>query len=891
MLKSGKRECLTRTVGDGTYTYFKRGTNIECFPIYFQGDVGGSRGQVSFRDGGLTNAPHPFRGVVGSDSAWHEGDAPTLGVDVVFDFKRPCRLSDVSVQTPSERLLDRIDVAVKSREDEPYRLVRSLGARDVGRELGGSDPFRIEALNCEARFLKLFVLPQGPELCLRYVEVWGHRQEPMTPEETSVLMPSPSKIVPGRGKFRPPAAGVLAVCGASRNARFNARYLGKRLDAVVETRRASVPGRECMLVWCDKGDVDGVLKRLQAAPPAEEIGAEGYVLTVTRRAVVIEAASDQGVFYGTQSLLQLAEGADEIGCIAVIDKPHKPLRAVHLFVPSREQIPFFKRFVSEYLCRLKYNTIFIQVSGGMEYKKRPEINREWVKFSKTIKESREDSGERPATESVRLARAQNCTHWDLADGGFISQDEMRDLVQFCKAHYFDVVPEVQSLSHCYYLMIPHKEFAEDRCAAFPDTYCPSNPKVYEYVFDVLDEIVEVFQPSMLHIGHDEWYTMCVCPRCKGKSAADLFARDIKRLHKHLKAKGVKTAMWCDRLLPMHGGLGAKFAVITQDYFCDGREIMGAADKLPKDILMLNWTNFLPGAEDRLKDKGFEQIFGNFNPAFPDWEERSACSAIPGGETSSWIAVGEYNYAQGVLRNMLLCSHALWSGTFLDPRIDAGSKLLLNLIRTRKTLGRGQSTWLDPEARTTCLDITRRANSAWPVQGAPSRVTVHGVPFLVTGKDDALRAVSVQDAAARSPAYPPGSAPIPVGRRARSLFFLHACSDFGIHHVPSKAFGGPCGAPVGEYVVTYGDGKKSRIPVRYGEQVASVRFGGTLADSPVSYYALPVWRGMDATGEPVTLYVFEWVNPRPDARIRHFALKAASGGTDLVWSLFGVTVAR
>lgn len=892
MLKSGRLECLTRTLKDGTYTYLKRGTGIECFPCYFQGDVGGSEGQVPFATGGLTNAPHPFRGVVGSDSAWHEGDAPALGVDVVFDLKRACRLSHILIQTPSERLLDSVEIAVKTEAQDPFCVVRDLRARDVGRELGGSTPFPVNDLNCDARYVRLRVRPQSHELCLRYIEIWGCRLEPLSAEEASGLMPSPTKILRARGTFRLPNKAVLARSGSSGAATFNAQFLKKRLPgADVRSRRVRVPDREHLLVFGTESSVAATLRKLPGAPAPDEIGAEGYVLTVGRRAVVLEAASDQGVFYGIQTLAQLVEQGRELDCGTIIDKPHKPLRGVHLFVPSRRQIPFFKRLVTDHLCRLKYNTMFIQVSGGMEYKKHPEINRAWVKFSKEIKAGREDSGKRPTNESMYLARQQNCTHWDLADGEYITQDEMRDLVAFCRQHYFEVIPEVQSLSHCYYLMMPHKEFAEDRHAPYPDTYCPSNPKVYDYVFDVLDEIVDVFQPDMLHIGHDEWYTMCICARCRGKSAADLFARDIKRLHGHLKDKGVKTAMWCDRLLPRHGGLGARFAVITQNYFCDGREIMSAAEKLPKDILMLNWTNFINGAEDLLREKGFEQIFGNFTPNFPDWERRSACSTIPGAEVGSWNAVGESSFAQGILGRMVLCSHALWSGAFYDPQINRESKLIRQLVETRRRLSRQGSTWLDTESSRVCVDLAGRTNLSWTVQNAVSDLTVHGLPLRLAVEGGAVKAVAVTDPAAGPEGGPSGAGPVPVNRKARSLFFLHACTDNAIHRNNSKAFGGPHGDKVGEYVVTYRDGEKRRVPVRYGEQVATARYSGTLAEPPVSYDAVPVWQGMDGKGEKFTLYVYEWLNPRPDQAVRNVTMKAAAGKTDVALCLFALTVVR
>ncbi|MGC8001116.1 hypothetical protein, partial [Salmonella enterica] len=80
---------------------------------------------------------------------------------------------------------------------------------------------------------------------------------------------------------------------------------------------------------------------------------------------------------------------------------------------------------------------------------------------------------------------------------------------------------VPSLGHCDYLMLGHPEIAEIPEDPYPDTYCPSNPASYELLFDVLDEIVNVFKPGVINIGHDEYYSIAMCEHCKGKSGADI----------------------------------------------------------------------------------------------------------------------------------------------------------------------------------------------------------------------------------------------------------------------------------------------------------------------------------------------------------------------------------
>lgn len=533
----------------------------------------------------------------------------------------------------------------------------------------------------------------------------------------------------------------------------------------------------------------------------------------------------------------------------------------------------------------------MQVSGGMEYKRHPEINRAWIKFSKVIRDSGLDNGQRPATSTMPVGRTQNCTHWDLADGGFIRQDELRDLVTFCQAHHFTVIPEIQSLSHCYYLTMSHKELAEDRNAPYPDSYCPSNLRVYSYLFDIIDEIVEVFQPPLVHIGHDEWYNMCLCPRCRKRKAADLFAQDINKIYRHLKSKGIRTAMWCDCLLPRHNGNGRFGAVFPAAYLYESRETVTAADRLPKDILMLNWSNFLGDEEQHLRAKGFQQIFGNFRPDFPDWETRSQDSTLLGAEVSTWVGVGETQYADERMKAMLLCAQALWSGAFYEPALTGDSKMVQALADIRRRLGDRPAGQQDKGGTYQGLQLERYCSGILPVISAPTTLAFLKVPFRLIPASGGFRAIALESSIKSARTVPPESGLIPIGQKVHSLFFLHACSDKETHHSPSQAFGHPAGALIGEYRIRYGDGKNIVVPIRYGEHIAERRFDGDLRNAPVSYYALPAWRGTDPDGDPVTLYCYEWLNPCPEKRVASLCATAARAATDATWYVAGITILK
>ena len=143
--------------------------------------------------------------------------------------------------------------------------------------------------------------------------------------------------------------------------------------------------------------------------------------------------------------------------------------------------------------------------------------------------------------------AKNSIHADNGGGSFITQDEMREIIAYCREREIEVIPEVPSLSHSDYIVMAHPDLNERKEDTYPDTYCPSNPKSYEILFDILDEVIEVFHPEYVNIGHDECYTLAKCDRCKGKAPADLYVEDITKINNYLNARDIKAIMWGEKV--------------------------------------------------------------------------------------------------------------------------------------------------------------------------------------------------------------------------------------------------------------------------------------------------------------------------------------------------------
>jgi hexosaminidase len=195
-------------------------------------------------------------------------------------------------------------------------------------------------------------------------------------------------------------------------------------------------------------------------------------------------------------------------------------------------------------------------------------------------------------------RLQDSTHHGIGGGEFIEPDELRECVAFARAHGQEVVPEVQALSHVYYLACAHGDIAELPDALFPDAYCPSNERSYEILFDVLDEYVDIMGSKTVHIGHDEWRAGGLCPRCRSQHTGDLFAADVIRIYEHLRSRGVGVWMWGDHFASGHNEKGhshGKDGKVWYDY----PSTAGAWEKVRAacpDLVLTNWSWSLKRSE-------------------------------------------------------------------------------------------------------------------------------------------------------------------------------------------------------------------------------------------------------------------------------------------------------
>src|SRR5690349_360354 len=236
---------------------------------------------------------------------------------------------------------------------------------------------------------------------------------------------------------------------------------------------------------------------------ASQPGPEGYLLHVNAQRIVVAGCDDRGAFYGLQSLRQLTaknEGRLVVPGVSVRDWPDKPFRGMKLYLPGRDNIPFFKRLVRNFLALQKYNTLIVEMNASMRLDSHPELNSAWREFARDTNHSR-----RNYPPGSFHNREQNSSHQDVGDGDFLEKEEVADLARFIREQHMEFVPELPCLTHSFYLLSAHRELSAVPEEKWPDTYCPTNSGSYKLLFDVFDEYIEVLKPKMIHIGHDELF--------------------------------------------------------------------------------------------------------------------------------------------------------------------------------------------------------------------------------------------------------------------------------------------------------------------------------------------------------------------------------------------------
>ena len=189
------------------------------------------------------------------------------------------------------------------------------------------------------------------------------------------------------------------------------------------------------------------------------------------------------------------------------------------------------------------------------------------------------------------------SHPELSGGdNALRVEDARDLALTCRKYRIRLIPMLNCLGHqswsrtTFALLTKHPELDEspgvpaDNKGIYCRSWCPLHPDVNKIVLPLIDELIDAFDADAFHVGMDEVFLMAhpSCPRCKGKDPAELFAKSVNDLHKHIvDERKLTMLMWADRLLD-----DKKFGYGEWEASKNGTG--PAIDMIPKDIIMCDW---------------------------------------------------------------------------------------------------------------------------------------------------------------------------------------------------------------------------------------------------------------------------------------------------------------
>jgi len=680
--------------------------------------------------------------------------------------------------------------------------------------------------------------------------------------------------------------------------------LAERFDLALEIKTVSdLSGMDNFILM---GSVANPLVREYASVnsipvTASNTGPEGYFLKVSGKGAAVMGSNSQGAFYGLQSLRQMInrERAERIRFASITDWPHMPFRGIHIYIPGPENISFYKRFIRDFAAYFKFNRIILEVNAVMRFDRHPELNAGWLQFHKDLVFTQRDRPKGPYGEFMDSA------HDRAGDGKVLDKDQVADLVDYARKFNIEVIPEIPSLTHSFYLLTRHLELAEVRNSEWPDAYCPSNPGSYELYFDVLDEYIDVIRPEIVSIGHDEWrMAMDVCELCKGKDYNELFIKDVQKIHDYLSAKNIRTAMWGDHFVESHAGKGPQERTVEEtgySYRKPGALTPEQVQKhIPKDILIFNWSWSFKHPVDNVQnfiDWGFEQVLGNFtahwdhsNGSDPrSWENRSRLPGVLGGEASTWCVTSESDIGNYRVDRLVSSANHLWSDQYLDTEsylriIQDRMPFIREYLKGEKLPGSDnnpvEQVDISSSFNTLASDSPLDMDFALLKKG---RVDCNGVVFDIGGdpdRRDPPPCATVVRNKSNTGTEAARSEPIQVDMDAASLVFLHSCAR-------------PAGTKdlLGWYRVVYEDGFEHLIPIRYSENIREWHLWGidprTGEIDPCLTGEANCARGdlcyeadvVDCSGtdqKEMNFFAYEWRNPRFGIRIREIRLEGADG---------------
>ncbi len=419
------------------------------------------------------------------------------------------------------------------------------------------------------------------------------------------------------------------------------------------------------------------LAKLQNAKPGS------YTLLVKEQGILITGETSREVFYGIQTLLQLlpaAPGNFAIPHVTINDYPRFAYRGMHLDVARHFQpVAFIKKYI-DYLAAYKFNTFHWHLTDDqgwrIEIKKYPRLT--------------EVGGYRNGTIIGHYPGKGNDS---LRYGGFYTQAQIKEVVQYARERYIDVIPEIEMPGHASAAIAAYPELScfpnqdtriptgtawvgdrtgkqvQQTWGVFEDIFTPTE-FTFHFLEDVVDEVMELFPSKYIHIGGDEapkeaWkksaFAQKLIQEKKLKDEHGLQSYFIQRMEQYINNKGKRIIGW-DEIL--EGGLAPNASVMSWRGETGGIE----AAKQNHDVIMTpgGWMYF-----DHSQSKNEDSVtIGGYTPLQKVYGYEPIPAALPadkakyvlGAQANVWTEYLKYpsTIEYMIFPRMLALSEVLWS---------------------------------------------------------------------------------------------------------------------------------------------------------------------------------------------------------------------------------------
>ena len=321
------------------------------------------------------------------------------------------------------------------------------------------------------------------------------------------------------------------------------------------------------------------------------LGKEGYQLTVSEHEIKLEASEPTGIFYAMQSLRQLfavdieslevLEGRNwTIPCLFIRDKPRFGWRGHMLDVGRHFQDKATVLRTLDLMALHKLNIFHWHLTEDQG----------WRIESKRYPKLTEIGSTRAGTRFTMWGKDDGVPH-----GGFYTQAEIKEVVEYAAQRNILVVPEIEIPGHALAALTAYPELSCRGVApglavgpgVFQDIFCAGKEATFDFLGNLLDEVLELFPSPYIHLGGDEapkkrWKA---CPDCQRRMQTEKLANPhelqsyfMNRMVSHLAQRGRRAIVWNDAL----GDSLDKSAIIQ--YWVRNRKGVAAAAQGGRDVI-------------------------------------------------------------------------------------------------------------------------------------------------------------------------------------------------------------------------------------------------------------------------------------------------------------------